>query len=577
VSDTALQAEAAWDWLIAHLPAAARDSGLARIDHWRESGTGPALLWRLLLDLARSGGLLDAAITAAGRGLAAAPDDPDLLADLAALLIRTGDDAQAARIIDRLPAGHPARLEPLLAACEAGTMIIGDEVTDGLTARPDWGTSHDRLVKAARQEGAPAKGAAFALGWMGRHGLAPMAMARAGEALLEAGEAAKALQMLMPLWQANEDRLAAMIGPCRPPSVAVTDAIARIEAGLAAPAAPPLPLPGADLEADAASVLYVGASTNGGREVFPNDLADHFRATAAAAGGRLDLWLDDALGKPMEVRAPDTAIAARIDALDAHLGAARPDIVLLDCCWSPTGRGLNRDNVAALKRRHGFRLIALFRDALAAARTLMEYWAEIADAVLLFDPHSPVIPSLPGRCTAIPVPALRPPFAPGTNHGGLLFVGGLAQTHRVMLLAALTQQPIGLSLLIGSERLRRSGTPADYAARLGEAGAVLNVATHDQAECLVTGRVWESIACGAVLLEQAGSGAAAFFTPWRHFLPWHHQGDIVALALALEERDDLRRAVAAEALGFACAHYGPHRVWRAVLAAGLGRHGLESG
>lgn len=562
--------ESALSWLETRFPANAQEIGRSRIVEWRQSGQAPAALWRSLAEMAKSGGLLDLAVATLERGLTDTPEEAGLLADLACLRTMTGADAEAARLRHLLPPGTPDRIMPLLTAFEAGTIADPAEVRAGLMATAPWGAAHDRLVKAWRQVGAPALGASFVAEWMGRHGVAPTALARAGEALLEAGATEQAVTVLMPLWQLFKDSVERMIGPSQPPAMSPDAVIARIEAGLAAPARPPLPLPGAGWAADAARVLLVGSQTNGGREVFPNDLAAHFRNTADLAGGRLDLWLDDALGKPMEMRMTDAAIAQRVQALEAHLDASRPDILLLDCGWSLTGRGLNRDILARWKQDFGIRLVTFFRDALTASVSLIQYWAEVSDGVLLFDPHSPAFAALPGRCTAIPVPALHPPFAPATNAGNPLFVGGLAQTHRVMLLAALTRQPIDLELVIGAERLKRTSNSADYAACLGAARMVLNVASHDVDECLVTGRVWESIACGAVLLEQAGSGTESFFTPWRHYLPWSHLGDIVASVQALNRRDDLRQAIAREALSFADQHYDAGKVWRAVLAAGLG-------
>jgi len=560
---------AAEAWLRTHWPTPIRADGLLLLGQWPQHDAGPPARWRELAALAAGRGLLTPALAALRRGLEEAPDDAGLNSDLSRLLTETGDDAAAAGALDRLRPGSAARLPPLLTSYEAGTLADSSELTGLLLSAPHWTPPHDRMVKAARRSGDAGLGATFAIRWMERHGIAPMAAARAGEALLEAGAAEPAARMLMPLWAANEDTLKAMIGPAHPPPVDGGALAGRIETALRSPAQPPYDLAGAGLAVDAADVLYVGPDITDPHNGIANDIAGHLEGTAAAAGGRLELWLDDALGRPMELRVPDAVIAERIGLLRDHLHSRRPGIVILDCCWSPTGRGLNRDIMAELRRECGFRLVTLFRDALEAAVSLLEYWAEISDGLLIFDPQSPAIAALPGRCTVIPVPALHGPFRPGRNADGLLFMGGLAQTHRVMLLAALAAQSIGLRLVVGAERRRRSSTAQDYASLLGQAAAVLNIATHDHAETLVTGRVWESIACGAVLLEQAGSGTRKFFTPWRHYLPWTHAGDIAAFAGILERRNDLRQAIAGQALDFARRHYPPDRTWRAILAAGL--------
>ena len=69
-----------------------------------------------------------------------------------------------------------------------------------------------------------------------------------------------------------------------------------------------------------------------------------------------------------------------------------------------------------------------------------------------------------------------------------------------------------------------------------------------------------------MLLEQGGSGITAFFTPYRHYLPWSNIADIVQAYRFLERHDDLRRAMIAAARDWSARHYGPDRVWRALMA-----------
>jgi hypothetical protein len=77
--------------------------------------------------------------------------------------------------------------------------------------------------------------------------------------------------------------------------------------------------------------------------------------------------------------------------------------------------------------------------------------------------------------------------------------------------------------------------------------------------------VWEAIAAGTMLVEQANPATARFLIPWRHYLPWQSFDDIVRIAGMVERHPETAARVAAEAGRWVERHYNPRRFWAAVV------------
>jgi hypothetical protein len=94
---------------------------------------------------------------------------------------------------------------------------------------------------------------------------------------------------------------------------------------------------------------------------------------------------------------------------------------------------------------------------------------------------------------------------------------------------------------------------------------VLNVSRHGPGQHLVTGRVWETVAAGALLIEQDNPATAHYFVPYRHYLPWRSIEEIVHLAHFIERRPDAIARIAGDAHAWASARYGADRFWSTLL------------
>lgn len=298
-------------------------------------------------------------------------------------------------------------------------------------------------------------------------------------------------------------------------------------------------------------------------------MPDQIIGSARAAGVDFDTYLDDAIVFPQLWRGSDEAAAERVSAFKAHLADHRPDIVILDCAYRPGLRGLKPAGIRALCDRLGVRLVCLMRDAMAGNMDYLPLWAEAADRLLIFDPASPIRVD-PRFAHKVMLGFSQtqhlspPPLAQGSD---LLFLGSDSYGVRNMLLSVLaTSDDLDFTAITGARRAQDCPDFESYAARLGQAGAVLNVAAHARAEFLVTGRVFEAIALGTVLLEQDNPATRAYFTPWRHFLPWTNVADIVQLARFIKRNPAVAERIRTEARRWLDLNYDCGRFWRALFS-----------
>ncbi|CAA7611976.1 hypothetical protein MTBLM5_10257 [Magnetospirillum sp. LM-5] len=560
------------------------------LKRWRhdvqQAGGGPQAWLNLAGGLAGQGLLDGGAIPALQDGLAQLPGDGGLIKALALYEFRAGlDDVARARLAELAPLDAEAALLRLRIDQASGAIARDDMVRAAalvINVTP-WGEPHEEFIRLCREADHHDLGVQLVSQWLQHRGANVWAYLRAGEMMLESGQVAASIPVLLDLWQ-QRYLVSADIGPWTGiPDDNPADEARVIEAISHAFATPeselPLhPLPDHGHDPARVSVLYVGSERTGAGLDAQNDLAAHFKAAALAAGGQCSVWLDSVLAAPWGRRCGDALAQARRHAFVAELDRTRPDIVLFDVQALPGGRSVSIDDMKDLKQRFGFRLVFVSRDTLRATHGLIEAWARVADKILLFDPNAYVFTDrnatdLGARSLAIPVPALGAPFAPidAPAEHQLLFVGSTSGPHRSYLVAGLAAADIGLEAVIGRRRRQIAPDRESYARLLASSRAVVNVAAHAYGDggSLVTGRVWETIGAGSLLFEQLYEGSSRFFAPWRHFVPWSEPADIIRRWRVLSRHEELRAKIAREAHDWAERHYGPDRVWQAILSHAL--------
>ncbi len=250
-----------------------------------------------------------------------------------------------------------------------------------------------------------------------------------------------------------------------------------------------------------------------------------------------------------------------------------PDVVV----WSPQVNDLltaldpRVETVAALKRRHGFKLVVTLYDMADAwgvepARPLVG----LADLFVAMD--------LPP-----PLAAARLPDAPvlgmwavadadlffddgGDRDIPVSFVGQLREARAAFLAQV---QAAGLPVhRTGGQRSDAVLSYADYADVLRRSRMTINL-PHSQTGGAphVKARVFEALSCGTLLLEQANPATAHWLRPMEHYVPFDDAADLVAKARHYLEHPDQARAIAERGRDHVRANLDAKAFWRRLQAA----------
>jgi hypothetical protein len=476
--------------------------------------------------------------------------------------------------------GNPrldTEIDWLLATCDPANKDMAAQETL-LMGMSDWNDQYQlSFIRSLVQIGEIDRARSFFHRWAQTHAASPAAFKGLAEASLLLGDPVIADRIYRQFGYAELNASADhVLGefPDQIPAYGPTheaDIVSKIEAAFAADLnTPHNSLLGIAPESKSVKVALI--SYDRGNDM-PSDMAEHLTGSAKAAGIELHCYLDAAIIVPYRFNGTDVEISERLEALDAFLGSVRPDIVILDYC-AITNRSLDPWRLELLRTKHGFRLVAMFRDAHEHMRVSVEALLPVADTIISFDDENVglgnAVDRLRDRILALPVPSLHGPFLETyTKHHALVFAGAINYTPRVALLARLLCEPINFRATFGAKRMKDTPDTASYARFLGSGRGVLNFSRHAGGLHLMTGRIWETLALRSVLIEQDNPITRRFLVPYRHYLPWRNLTDIAHYALFLERRWDLGARIAQEGHDWAQRHYGNSGFWSKIISHAL--------
>lgn len=548
-------------------------------------GPGSLDAWANLANLLIAEQRFDEALGALRRCHELAPEDPGVAHTLSALLHDTGYDDEALAMAAKVPPSAPQYLDSLQvrAACQLGLNTAPREAatTDLGTALLANGNWRDPSVLAfvstladGRSDGALR---AFCEAWMRRHGEKALPLMRVGCSHFEEGNLDDCLRAFERAYALAPDEFAPLIGDypetVSPLSAQGEDRLRRrvdaasdsVKRGRRTPPGLGILDHAPHSETDGLRLVFLGPSTKG--RGLPNEVMVHFRDSGAEVGLDVVAYGDDVLFAPWATRTTDAVIARQRAALGSFLEESAPDVVLLDCPFQPTPRTFNPDDLERAAAR-GTRIVHFVADARAETLPMLRAWAVRADAFLLIDPYAALLQDreLASRALLIPLPVERSRYHPpvGDRHQELSFVGATNVPMRLMIVAKAKDSFPDMALHAGNA----GGLPTmdAYAAALRDSQTTINVSVHSGVDRIMTGRVWEAIACGSLVLEQENPCTRHYFVPYAHYMPYESVSELLARALFLRRNPSHRARMAEAARQWHDRHYSNERVWAAILA-----------
>ena len=546
-------------------------------------------VWADLTNLLIAEKRLDEALSAIRHCHELAPNNPGVAHTLSALLYDTGDDDAALAVAAKVPRSAPQHLDSLLlrAACrvDSDTALRNTAVatlSTTLLAIRNWNDpSLSAFVTSLIDGGSYGALRTFCEAWMRRHGERALPLLEIGRSHFEQGNLRDCLRAFERAYAMAPEEFAPLIGDyprtASPLSAQSEDHLRqRVDAMLESVGrgrlAPPSLGFAADAphpETDSLRLVFLGAST-GGRGL-PNDLMAHICESGAEVGLEVVAYGDDVLFAPWATRASDAVIARQRADLHSFLKETAPDVVLLDCPFHPTLRTFNPYDLEKAVAG-GTRIVHFVRDAPVETLPMLRAWAVHADAFLVFDPRAAPLQDreLASRTLVIPVPLERSRFHPraGNRRQELSFVGATNISLRLMIVAKAKDAFPDMVLHAGSTGALP--TMDAYAAALRDSHTTINVSVHSGVDHRMTGRVWEAIACGSLVLQQDNPCTRQFFVPYAHYMPYDRVSQLLSRALFLRRNPGHRARMAEAARDWHDRYYSNDQVWAAILARVLG-------
>ena len=302
-----------------------------------------------------------------------------------------------------------------------------------------------------------------------------------------------------------------------------------------------------------------------------NDIADVFVDSASAIGMEVHrskaapfLLYDD-----RNIRSGEEFLHG-LSLLQSEIAAVQPDLVLMDGNFMGGPRTLRPEHFRTFGRDQ-YRLGVIIPDLYdAQPNNLFDYWGECADAVIYFNQRTTHVAAAHHRAKGFYWPGL--PFDPGMfaydpkrirDHDFCII--GTNGRWRDLYVRILQDMGFGGFYRLHHRSAGEALTTQAYRRELAKARLVFNNGYNSSTESIVTGRVFEAIYSGAVLIEEAGSDINRIFAPFVHYMPVAGAHQLMHCADYMIRHEDRRREMSERAHDFASRHYAGPFFWSALL------------
>jgi hypothetical protein len=332
----------------------------------------------------------------------------------------------------------------------------------------------------------------------------------------------------------------------------------------------PAPLPHIDVTGRRVFLIqneHIGADPRFVR----NDIGDNLAHSAGAQGQIVNR---SAAAHLVLLCKPDVEQPARLgeglEILRSEIAAFKPDVIILDGNFIGTEKTVQAHHIAQF-RDSRCKVVVTVGDLYDSQPNFLDYWGASADLVLAFNAGSTHADISDQRDKLFYWPCL--PFEPDLFHP----LPDDQKLHDLCVLGSLNRaRDIYVDLLrsyglegfycIHDRSTMAAPDAEQYRALLASSRLVFNNGYITSAESILTGRLFETILAGSVVMEEAGSDAARLFVPFVHFVPFANIHQLVGFSQFLLKHPDRRVAIASRALAWSKEHLPTKAFWSHLWA-----------
>ena len=323
---------------------------------------------------------------------------------------------------------------------------------------------------------------------------------------------------------------------------------------------------------------YIQNSTN----FIETDFEDHLLKTAESAGALVKWFATDRcaypdLGLNVENAKED------LGRLSEVIAEFKPDLVVVDANYIPTSESLNPSFLDRLKCQFGFRIVSFIGDAwgrpwIAVANS----WGPASDVIYHFAPDNPIEAEgqYPEKlCWDGYLVNARSFYPDQQKTLDISFVGTYTSALRPFWLASAAKVAENLRL---DHRLmphqRKAGaalTMDDYAKVLRRSRIVLNFSSRYDDHKMMTGRAWQAMTAGVLLLDEENRYTPFYFVPFVHYVPFSNQQELAFAVEFFSRNPSYAERIGAEASAFCREQYSATAIWGRLIGAAYARPGAS--
>lgn len=313
-----------------------------------------------------------------------------------------------------------------------------------------------------------------------------------------------------------------------------------------------------------------------------NDMIDHFYDTAKRAGLQAEVFYVDDCSYPGLATIPVERARARLQELRTCVARLRPDVIFFDGQYVGDHTTLSAEFLEDLRAEFGVQIIGVMADAWQQVSVPMaNHWLPAVDALYHFGPGAPieaqsidagklVWSGFPVNSAQFYVEREKPKdiaisFA-GTAHFGLRLYW-----LSVVATAAEVNGIRNVALQVHDRLLGDAVTMDDYAATMRRSRIVVSLPRRYNYEFGMTGRLWQALHCGALVLEEYNPLTEAYFAPYVHYVPFRSGEELERLIRFFHENQSYVDLIGNKAAELMVAEYSEQKIWTEILGKTMPR------
>jgi len=214
------------------------------------------------------------------------------------------------------------------------------------------------------------------------------------------------------------------------------------------------------------------------------------------------------------------------------------------------------------------KIVSLHLDTWLIDPEVMKQTCAMVDAIWALSPSFSLWedPTLANKVFHLQVPhagEYGPPERPLAPR--LLFAGGVKgyNWHRAFWLATSTRLGLPIEWRLSShsaDGLSALDSYAVYMRELGEATCCFNLSMRPNQVCIITGRSFEAILSGSLLVQEASPDMDFFFTPGEHYLSFSTLPELRSIIDFITERREEAEEIRRRGYAFAREHYSDDKL-----------------